>query len=190
MYATVVFFSIVATLVLMGVHLALRGGRERPAPPVGVVSRLIYLLVLLSTLLAAASAWGPILRGQTMRGWALLAHSSAAGLLIVSLTSLVVIWAGGCRIAAEPDDRGRAFTLGTRLAFTLAAVAGLLVILSALLPMTPLFGTHEQELLIQTHRYAGLGLVLALMVHRYLLWLAQRRSRATKGAVQHEATTA
>ncbi len=189
MYVTSVILGLAVTLVLIALHFAVRGRRERSAPPVGRFGLMLYLVVLISTLIAAVSAWTPLVQGQAMRGWMLLLHSSAAGLLIASLTSLIFLWAGGCRIAAEPDDSGRAFSAGTKLAFWLAGFAGLAVILSSLLPMTPLFSTHEQERLIQLHRYAGLGLVLALLVHRYLLWLAQRRSRATKGAAQHEATS-
>jgi cytochrome b561 len=49
--------------------------------------------------------------------------------------------------------------------FWLILLATLAVILSAVFPMTPLFGTHGQELLYKTHQYSSLLLAILAVVH-------------------------
>jgi hypothetical protein len=57
--------------------------------------------------------------------------------------------------------------------FCLTLACGLVVLLSGVLPMTPLFGTRGQHLLYLTHRYSGIGLAAAVGLH----WLGRRRGR-------------
>ena len=51
--------------------------------------------------------------------------------------------------------------------YWLLLVAGLVVILSGVLPMTPLFGTHGQEFLYLVHRYSGMAVAVIAVLHAW-----------------------
>jgi cytochrome b subunit of formate dehydrogenase len=51
--------------------------------------------------------------------------------------------------------------------FWVILVAGLIVIGTMILSMLPVFGTHGLELLLAIHRYAGLAVVAATVLHLY-----------------------
>jgi hypothetical protein len=48
-------------------------------------------------------------------------------------------------------------------------LAGLVVTLSGVVPMTPLFGTKGQHILYLTHRYGAMVLTAAVLLHLPLL---------------------
>ena len=67
----------------------------------------------------------------------------------------------GCRISAV----GRtSFTMGQAL-FWVILLCGLVVMLSGVVPMTPVFGTRGQHLLYLTHRYSAIVLTIAVILH-------------------------
>ena len=47
----------------------------------------------------------------------------------------------------------------------IACWAGLVVILSGVLPMTPIFGTHGQHFLYLVHRYSGIVVAVVAVLH-------------------------
>lgn len=65
----------------------------------------------------------------------------------------------------RPDECSN---LGQKITFWLIVVLALPLILSIISSMFPFFGTHWQELLLDTHRYSALLLALAVIVHTYL----------------------
>jgi hypothetical protein len=182
MYRNVVAISLVITLLAIALHFAARGRRATPpVPPRDPLMRWLYTLLLLSTTVAAATAWLPLLTAQpAMRGWWLFIHVLVALVFIVCLTALVLFWTDHRPMAAENTARNHTFTCAQKTAFYLAAALGLVVILSMLLPMTPLLAVAQQDLLFVIHRYAALAFVLALIIHGYLWRLALRRRPAMR----------
>lgn len=72
---------------------------------------------------------------------------------------------------------GARFFWLTRLTFWLIIVAGLVTAGSMLINMLPLLGTDDLNDMINVHRYAGLVLVVATILHFYGVWLTKLRLR-------------
>ena len=79
------------------------------------------------------------------------------------------------KTAGEPARRTagellcKSSRLGQKVTFWLIIFLALPLILSIILSMFPLFGTHWQELLLSMHRYTALVFVLVVIVHIYLV---------------------
>ena len=76
--------------------------------------------------------------------------------------------------ASEPDleeTLAPRFFWIPKVMFWLLLVSGLVVILTMLLSMLPLFGTEELHVLLDVHRYSGLLVVVVLVIHFYCVLL-------------------
>lgn len=133
-------------------------------PALGVAPRLAYLLMFLGFLPLAASGIGSFLLGQApMTHWVLMAHVGSSGAFTIGLTLVALTWP-----AREARYGSTSWCL-----FWLMLWAGLVLILSGVLPMTPLLGTEGQHFLYLTHRYAGMVFAGLLVLH--LLSLRPKR---------------
>lgn len=133
-------------------------------PPLGVGPRLSYLLMLAGILPVAASGIGTFALGKSpMSQWTLMLHVGASPAFAVGLGLVALTW---------PSRESRYGRI-TRFLFWILLLAGLTVILSGVLPMTPLFGTEGQHLLYLTHRYGGIVFVGISVLH--MLSLRPRR---------------
>lgn len=116
-----------------------------------------YLLMCAGALVLAVTGIGVFITGKApMTRWGLMLHIAAApvfaiGLLLVSLT-----W----------PRRAAAFRL-----FWLFLLSGLTVMLTGVLPMTPVFGADGQHFLYLTHRYAALVCAAALVLFSLVIVL-------------------
>ena len=124
-----------------------------------------YAAALLGFALAAVTGFGDWLRSEELRGWMLLIHMLAAPLFIAGLTLLAVTRAERCRFGPG----GGTVAGGQKLAFWAAIAFGLASIGTMLLAMLPLLGYAGQETLTEIHRYTGLGLAGAVVLHLVLL---------------------
>ena len=61
--------------------------------------------------------------------------------------------------------------------FWLFLLAGLVLILTTMVSMLPLFGSEGLEVLLNLHRYAGLLAVVALVIHLYCVLLQRAQLR-------------
>jgi hypothetical protein len=182
MYRNAVAISLLVTLLAIALHFAARGDRATPAVPSRApVMRWFYALLVLSTMVAAATAWLPLITGQaSMRGWLLIIHVGVAVLFILCLTGLALFGADHWPHAAEDAGGNHSFTWGQKTAFFFTVASGLVVMLSMLVPMTPLLAVAQQDLLLVIHRYAALAFVVAMIIHGYLWRLALRRRPAMR----------
>ncbi len=141
---------------------ATEGSRETR---VGACGTLSYLLMAVGTVVLAVTGLGAVIQGKTpMTHWVLMAHASAAPVFAIGLALVSLTWAEHARF-------GNASTRQTGLAkalFWIILASGLVVILSGVVPMTPLFGTHGQHTLYLTHRYSAMVLAVAVVLH----WLS------------------
>ena len=120
-----------------------------------------YAVMLLGIAVLAVSGIGVFIFGQPpMTHWVLMAHMTAAPVFALGLAAVALTWADLCR-QKSPPYLGNA----AKILFWIILVCGLMVILSGALPMTPLFGTDGQHILYLTHRYAGIVLALAVLIH-------------------------
>jgi cytochrome b subunit of formate dehydrogenase len=105
-----------------------------------------------------------------------------AGALVGLLPVLAITWAGPSRFGRGPagtDEETYAprFFWIPKVMFWLFLTSGLIVVMTMLLSMLPLFGTHGLHVLLDIHRYAGLLAVVVLVVHFYCVLLQRARLR-------------
>jgi hypothetical protein len=94
-----------------------------------------------------------------MTHWVLMAHVAVAPLFALGLAGVALTWTGYCVTGAEPPLKSPA-----RCLLWVILVSGLIVLLSGVVPMTPLFGTHGQRVMYLTHRYSAVVLTVAVLL--------------------------
>jgi len=169
-------YALLGVLVAVVVHLVLTLARRRAAvsrAPWGWWDWLVYLATLASVAVLGGTSLVAVIRFGILDGWWLFIHMFGAGVFTVVLPILALTWceANRCDCPARPaGDEGQQPTRFSCLAktmFWIILAAGLVVTGTMLLSMLPLFGTHGLELLLDLHRYAGLAVVAAMILHLY-----------------------
>jgi len=136
--------------------------------------KLAYAAMLVGAVALAATGIGTFALGKApMSNWILMAHVSAAPLFAIGLAGVALTWADRCRFG-DPASRQSGLA---KVLFWLILACGLVVILSAVVPMTPLFGTPGQHTLYLTHRYSAIVLTGALLLHLFLAFRARDAGR-------------
>lgn len=150
----------------------------------GVLRKLVYLLALLCFIVLVITGFYPVLvKGEHLSGYLLMVHATFAPVFAACLAVLALMWADNCRFeksdwpwlqkllgkepTAKPVDAK--CRLGQKICFWLIVFLALPVILSIVLGMFPLFGTEDQEFLLNLHRYSTLLLAAAAILHTYLI---------------------
>jgi len=77
--------------------------------------------------------------------------------------------------SSSGEDITEVTGLGQKTGFWLLAVLALPLILSIILSMFPLFGTHWQEILMDIHRWTALVFAIAAIIHIYLIIRAKMK---------------
>jgi len=137
---------------------------------VGLGGKLAYTAMLLAGIAMAVTGIGTFMFGQPpMTHWVLMAHVSAAPLFAIGLALVALTWTGGSRA------NGSGPSCLSQTLLWLILLGGLLVVLTGVVPMTPIFGTQGQHLLYLTHRYGAIVFSVAVVLH--LLSLAGGRKQ-------------
>lgn len=124
--------------------------------------KLIYAGFVLALLVLAMTGLGTMLFGHPpMSGWFLMLHATAAPSFAIFSALLALVWADRSR----PNCTTSPFAFVQRALFWLVLIAALVVILSAVIPMTPIFGTAGQHLLYEIHRFGSLVLFILVVLH-------------------------
>ncbi len=146
----------------------IKADRALPISPRG---KLAYAVMLVGALALAATGISTFALGKApMSNWILMAHVSAAPLFAIGLALVALTWADRCRFG-DPASRQSGLA---KVLFWLILACGLVVILSAVVPMTPLFGTPGQHTLYLTHRYSAIVLTGALILHLVLAFRGRK----------------
>ncbi|MGO8696198.1 MAG: hypothetical protein ACLQVY_00555 [Limisphaerales bacterium] len=95
-----------------------------------------------------------------MTHWALMTHVAAAPLFALALAAVALTWAGACTRGGGAGLSGTA-----KFLFWVILLCGLVVLLTGVVPMTPVFGTRGQHALYLLHRYSGIVLTAAVLLH-------------------------
>ena len=157
------------------------------------------LALLCFVVLAVTGFYPTLVLDEHISGYLVMVHATFAPVFAICLAVLAVMWARNCRFTHSDwpwfqrivqrvtlihapslvrrdsllSDERRATNcssgLGQKVAFWLIIFLALPLILSIVLSMFPLFGTHGQELLLSVHRYTALVFVLVGIVHIYLV---------------------
>lgn len=150
----------------------------------GKLRKLCFILaVLCFVVLLVTGFYQLLILGKHLSGYLLMIHATFAPIFAVCLAAMACFWAQNCRF--DQDDWGWLASLGgckssdksscwksytgQKICFWLIIILALPLILSVVSSMFPLFGTYGQELLLNTHRYTALLIVLTAIVHSYLL---------------------
>jgi len=162
---------------------------EQKLSPVGILRKVVYLLAMLCFVILAVTGFYPTLvLGRHISGYPVMVHATFAPVFAICLAVLAVMWARRCRFAysdwpwfqrivqrltlvksAGEQAHCESSGLGQKITFWLIIFLALPLILSIILSMFPLFGTHWQELLLSMHRYTALVFALVVIVHIYLV---------------------
>jgi len=154
-----------------------------------VLRKLVYLLALLCfVVLAVNGFYAALVLGKSISGYWIMLQTTAGGVFAVCLAVLAVMWASRCRFthsdwpwferivqrvtlvkSSSKEAPSKSSGLGQKMTFWLIIFLALPLILSIILSMFPLFGTHWQELLLGIHRYTALVFALVAIVHIYLV---------------------
>jgi len=121
-----------------------------------------YILMLLGVIGLAVTGLGSILFTKGITGWVLMLHVACAPVFAVGLAWVALTWSG----------HAPAGVVG--LLFWLILAGGLVVILSGVLPMTPLCGTDGQRTLVSVHLYSAILLTVVVVLHVSRLMAARR----------------
>lgn len=145
---------------------------EAPEIKISALGKLAYFGLIASALVLTLTGVLTFLTGHApMTHWTLMAHVSAAPVFAVSLAFVSLTWSDRCRFGCQ---RTR-LSCATKALLWLILACGLIVILSGVVPMTPVFGTTGQHFLYLTHRYSGITLACSVVLHLITLF----RSRST-----------
>jgi hypothetical protein len=166
-------YVLIAALVLVLVYLiaGLVRGRARDAKSRWTLwEKLVYLALLVSVSVLAVTSFGALLRLGEMSGWALFTHMVGAGMFTFTLPVLAITWCEPSRfdirrVGERAETGPRRFYWFVKLTFWIVLLSGLIVSMSMLLSMLPLFGTEGLGDLLDLHRYSGLIVVIALVFH-------------------------
>ncbi len=160
---------------------------------VSILRLLVYLLAVLCFLVLAFTGFYPsLVLGEHISGYPVMIHATFAPIFAVCLAVLAVMWSHNCRFvrgdwpglerlirrAALTGSDGipsRSTGLGQKVAFWLLIVLSLPLILSIVLSMFHIFGTHWQKLLLSIHGCTALLFSLVAIVHIFLLIRARAK---------------
>ncbi len=163
---------------------------------VGVLRKLVYLLALLCFVVLAVTGFYPtLILGGHISGYLVMVHATFAPVFAICLAVLAVMCARNCRfnrsdwpwfqrivqrvtlVKSTGEERKSKssglstghLAVGQKVTFWLIIFLALPLILSIVLNMLSLFGTHGEELLLSVHRYTALVFALVGIVHIYLV---------------------
>ncbi len=131
-----------------------------------VLGKLAYFILFLGVVGSALTGVGSLIAGKVpMSHWVLMAHVGSGPLFALGLALFAVTWAHRSRLGQENPCGNCA----NKLLFWLLLVCGLLVILTGVVPMTPLFGTSGQHFLYVSHRYTTVVFTVLFILHAITL---------------------
>lgn len=194
MYPKAIIAALIATAALLLLHLliSLAKGHRPARPRWHLITKLIYIGAIVSVLILGATSFISVLSHGAMHGWFLFAHLFGAGAFVVFLMLIAIMWAVPSKLCGSActtmkhdpatavtvdDDAPQAgrFHCLTKLAFWLILLSGTITAGTMLISMLPVLGTQALKQMMDVHRYAGLVLVVATIVHLYTVVLAKMK---------------
>ena len=196
MFQKISIIAFVITLVVMIFHrIAVPSKRKSSDIPkrrrslIDYLRILVYLVALLCFVVLAITGFYPtIILGRHITGYLVMVHATFAPVFAICLAVLAVMWARCCRFTGGDwpwfeliiqrltlsNDLGDEATrknsgIGQKIAFWLIIFLALPLILSIVISMFPLFGTHWQEILLSMHRYTALVFAMFTILHTYFI---------------------
>ncbi|MBM4081558.1 MAG: formate dehydrogenase subunit gamma [Planctomycetes bacterium] len=181
----------VAVLVLY--HLLLKRkceaakGEKRDVHRFTVLERLTHAALALSFLTLALTGFGAACAGKSLSSWPWLLHWAAAPVFAAAVALVALVWTQDA--VFEPHDwkwmlhlggnvwrkdglLASRFNAGQKLFLWLLSLFCLLLVLSGVTLMCPVFDASGQRWVLRVHRYSALLLTMQFLAHVYLGILA------------------
>jgi len=134
-----------------------------------LICSLIFLALILSFItLAGTGFYAAVCLDRPLTGYPLMLHCTAAPVFMITLALAAMISVHSFRFEKGDFSGLKRVGPGSKIFFWLAILAAPAVILSIILSMLPIFGTHGQEFLYHAHRYSTLIITTAGMLLIYL----------------------
>jgi len=157
-------------------------------PRFSLLERCVHAVAILSLITLGFTGFvSVVVFGSPLRGWLWLAHFMAAPLFAIALAIIALIWEEDGRFEDHDwkwarhlggylwkrhDLPAARFNAGQKAYFWFVGLCSILVILSGVERLYPIFGSAGQAVVFDIHRYSALVLVLAVITHFYLGTLA------------------
>jgi hypothetical protein len=163
-------FTLLAVLLLVPLHMLVFHSRWKAAGRLNLWEKLLYLAFLVSVATLAVTSFGALMRFGVLDGW----HMFGAGALVAVLPLLALTWGtanhpGGAPATQRAQDAPPRFYGFSKLMYWTITAGGLVVTMTMLLSMLPIFGTDGLRTLLDIHRWSGLVVVVAAVLHFYSL---------------------
>jgi FtsH-binding integral membrane protein len=190
MYRTAVLWVFLAVVAIVAVDLVLRLVLRRQAPDVGErpagsglfgwLRVAVNVLGFAALILAASTSLSALLtttEGQ-LTGDRLIWHVGSAPAFALAAVAIALFWAHRNRFSAA--DWSRLTSPGDwaiplrKLFFWIAVALAIPTLVSILAAMFPLFGTDDQQTLVEIHRYCALPLAAAGLLFAYFALVTWR----------------
>lgn len=160
---------------------------EQRSSLLGALKKLCYLVAVLCFLVLAITGFWPVLvHGEHISGYPMMIHATFAPIFAICLAILALTWASGNRFASgdcpcvqrvlrrvtrlqipQPEGACKWSIAIQKAAFWVIVFLALPLILSIVLSMLPLFGTHYQEIAMAAHRWTAMLFSVAVILHTY-----------------------
>ncbi len=123
-------------------------------------AKFFYTVMCAGIAVLAFTGIGVFITGYApMTHWVLMIHMAAAAVFALGLAAVALTWSDLCR------KNSPVIGPAAKVLYWIILFSGLIVILSGVLPMTPLFGSIGQRVLYLTHRWAAIILAAAVLLH-------------------------
>lgn len=176
---------VVAMVLHMGLRLASQSEAAKRAAW-NLWDKLVYLGTLGCVAALAATSLVAVMLHGTLGGWPLFLHMFGAGALTAALPVLALSWAHANTFHPGPTNAetpAPKFGPFAKTMFWLLLAGGLVVTMTMLLSMLPIFGSDGLNTLLNIHRYSGLVTVAAAALHAYNVAGLQLALRKFKGTL-------
>lgn len=160
---------------------------EQERSLLGALKKLCYLVALICFVVLAITGFYPLLvKGEHISGYLMMIHATFAPVFAICLAIIALTWAGSHRFETDdcpwlwgflrrvtrlriPIQEGpcRCLLVVKKAMFWSVVALSLPLILSIILSMFPLFGTHWQEILLAGHRWTAVVFAVAAILHTY-----------------------
>lgn len=179
MFDVVAISTLSLLAILVVIHLIVRftgktSNDQRRRTRWSIPEKLVYFGFVLAVCVLGATAFVSVLTFDAMHGWWLLVHLAAAAAFVFLVA--VMSWTVSFRFAIvnqsdqeNANTPARGFSWPAKVIYWIILMLSIVVVGVILLSMFPLFGTDQLLQLIDVHRFSGLALFAAVILHFFLV---------------------
>ncbi len=116
--------------------------------------KLVILCVYGSGIALAITGFGSLIVCGHLTAFPLIIHTGLGAMFAISILGMLILRAETCSF--EDNKTAKNTLIITKIIFWLAGVCTLILLFSILVAMLPIFGTCQQSLLLEIHKYTAI----------------------------------